>query len=500
MISKVIEQAVAPNAFVFSFISLLFTIFLKVLYHVSLRRLESIYRKTFSGFWKTNNAILLISTIGLLYSIIKSYNTDIHQSARLLIYTASVFAPILMVSGILYDWLVDSSNSLYLFTDKLEDKILSLGKLPHNYLLSTLGESREDDEYLGRSFGVQIDSMREALGILEGFESPDKSTALKYLTFLQFSTIPTKLLDEEGVVTGAERFRCLDLTLNIEGYISFLEGFYKTFSGHKEICDPCRIRLISPFQPYEWFHNPAVGRGKSLKKRVRGLMEVSYKSLNGYSNFRRYIPSNSQMVDHQDSLFIVQVNSSWSPAFEPFKYSQIQGKPLHYSRYPFLEQEEVVEIDESDLFYWVVNEDMIQEFDCLETFNLMDYFCFGETHIINDSNFLRIDSAQKTVPENRINDLEVGALIYDHYNPVRSKSSKYSTSEFDEIVWVGGSVSSDRSILGVGIDFLGDGYVNICVFPDVRDSIHFKGLFDRLDTAISNSEIRESYSIGTSCS
>jgi len=397
----------------------------------------------------------------------------------------AIVSPLIILSSIVLEWYIYSVDSFQ-----------KIANLPHRYLAKTLYDLEEEGYKFGQRYGRYLDSLSTSFELLKRFNSPHQETAAEFLISLNFEVLPSHLLTPDGDPISfhkeplrSEDFRCFDITVNIDGYVSFVEYLYAEFSGYYTT-QPSEIRIFSPFQPYEWFHNPKGGGGITYRGSVNELMKISNEKLENYERCRRYIPSTEQMVSIQRKLYIVQQSDNWRPQFDAFRLAHIENNPSYIAQYPFTDSDRLsVNEIEDELFFWVVTEDQKDQLpEEYTAISLLDNFCFGSTYFVHRDSFC-MDENYDGDPSTRLDGIHVAEESFaTPFSEILTKSEQFSTRKFDELIWVGKPCEDTSSILSFGVDILPKGYVNICAFPTINDSRHFAQFFNRLDNLVDSDD------------
>jgi len=404
--------------------------------------------------------------------------------------SVSIFAPSIAFAGILLDWLTVSHRSLF--------------RLPHNRLLNTiLDETEEDLDKISKRYGRYVESISTHIKSLDGINSRYKKLVTDIVSEMHLKNVTTETLDLRGKNASKEGnqrdISCIKVHANIDGYHRFLKLFCDIFSdnqgnnaaniGHTINGKKCSVRVLSAFQPYEWFHTPKDDGVVTHAEEMEKLMTTYKDTFNGYERFKRYIPSNTNLFIRQKNLKVIFDESPLQPVSKNDLH-KIGEDNLYSSTFPFREESGIDE--EPRCFYAVINEEDTHK-ECLNSIetkgykasNLLDEFCFGETFILYNQNPLMEESEYLFERSKAIdNDFVAG------WRPIYNGLRTYNIQDFDEIFWVGINsrydIQSASSIVGLVVNVRNEAPNTISILVDQEELRQLKGLFYELDNRASS--------------
>lgn len=458
---------------VLSISSLVVIIITEILYYItrkkSSRRSIKLELQGSSIIENPNIISFILSFLGILFAISvewASLNKLIVSQIQLSI---SIFAPLLVFAGIFLDWLEKSYSALF--------------NLPHNRLLNTLLDQPEDElGVVSTRYGEYIDGISSHINSLEKINSQYRKTITDLVTLSHHKNVTTQTLDLNGIdARNTKRpISCIKIHVSSSGYYRFLKNFCKKFGTDGDLY---KIRVLSTFQPYEWFHTPQ-GKGEvTFYEEILDMMEIYADTFEHYDHFTRYIPSKKSMVDTQRDLQIIYEEDETKPLHKG-AIEKIGESNLYFSTFPF---DNTAKRDEEPLRFFVISEEDNLSNDEYKSCSLLDAFCFGETYLIDERSSICSLKGEKENLDKRSEDLTNGNKIEYLWSPVKEMLVKYRINDFDEMFFIKdkNNDESDSFIFGLFVNVRVGVPSTISILVDQGELKAFNSLFDQLDDSVS---------------
>jgi len=343
-------------------------------------------------FWSTNRITTYIG-VAVFISSLASYKLPEYSVPSVVSLLFAVLVICTTFVAFLYDW-------AHYHSKVLKDR-------PHNRLLdSLLPETGKEVgiDYAKNTIGIYGDILTEIGGSINRFRLGDRNledVLMRIAINTQFNIVPEYYDSRGNLIDTAEdsregRISCMKIHLSTEKLIKFIEGILSEFEKESRFT----YRILSTFQPYEWFYGESAAGKLTIRSEVEDLMRVFRNNFEDSEYFKRYILSNERVHEIQKELRLF-ANKSSEDSSIPWRVNnsecddgreifEIVDDHLFKKTYPFTDRDKA-DFDEltGNRFFIISTEDNVSDImdetsvcnvDISQT-QLLKNFPFGETYI-----------------------------------------------------------------------------------------------------------------------